>query len=127
MFVQIIHLTALLFALFTAFASVARPAAFAQRLGLQVSGADGSNEVRSQYGGFFLAIALVQAAALAGWVQHQAAILLLCAVFGGLIAGRLFSLALDRSFIGYGPTIRLLFAIDSCGFAVSLLALNAAR
>jgi hypothetical protein len=44
-------------------------------------------------------------------------------VFGGLIAGRLFSLGLDGKAGRYRPAIRALYVIDSCGFLLSASAL----
>ena len=41
-------------------------------------------------------------------------------VFGGLITGRIVSLAVDSGMSGYGPTIRLLFLIDATGFILSM-------
>jgi hypothetical protein len=118
-------LTATLFALATSVNSFLVPRQFAQRLGFAVSGADGINEIRAQYGGFFLAVAVSGASALSGVITSQAGLIVLATVFGGLIFGRLASLALDRDVKGYGATIRALFIIDSIGLAASLAALVA--
>jgi len=48
-------------------------------------------------------------------------------IFGGLIAGRLVSLALDGGIAGYGPTIRALHAIDAIGLALAIAALAFSR
>jgi Domain of unknown function (DUF4345) len=112
-----------LFCLWTAGISGMKPRAFAARLGLTVANPGGENEVRAQYAGFFLAVGAVCAAALTGLVPRQAALIVLAVVFGGLIAGRLVSLALNGGVAGYGPTIRALYAIDATGFAVTLAAL----
>lgn len=111
------------FCLMTTFSSGAAPEQFAARLGLKIANAGGINEIRAQYAGFFLAAAAVCAAGLAGVVSRKAAFIVLCAVFGGLIAGRLVSLILDRSVDGYGPTILALYAIDSIGFVLAFSAL----
>jgi hypothetical protein len=60
-------------------------------------------------------------------VARPTAFVLLAAVFGGLIAGRLVSLALNGGLTGYGPMIRALYAIDAIGFALSITALILAR
>jgi len=114
---------AIVFFLITTWSSGADPGKFAARLGLTIANAGGINEIRAQYAGFFLAAAIVCAAALAGIVSRNAAFIVLCAVFGGLIAGRLVSLVMDRSVHGYGSTILALYAIDSIGFALSVSAL----
>lgn len=111
------------FCLLTAWFSGTEPRVFAARLGLTVANPGGDNEVRAQYAGFFLAVAVVCAGALLGLVPRQAALIVLAVVFGGLIAGRLVSLVLNGGVAGYGPTIRALYAIDAVGFALSLAAL----
>jgi len=112
-----------LFSLFTTWTSARAPARFAAGLGLGLANPGGYNEIRAQYAGFFLAVAAACAAALLGFVPRRAAFLVLAVVFGGLIAGRLASLAIDGGIAGYGPTIRTLYAIDSLGFALALTAL----
>lgn len=113
-----------LFFIGTGLNAFATPAKFAARLGLTLPGADGVNEIRAQYGGFFLIAGLFLAGTLLGPLPRQGGIALMVVIFGGLIAGRLVSLALDRSFAGYGPTIRALFVVDSCGFLASLAVLT---
>jgi Domain of unknown function (DUF4345) len=112
-----------LFCLLTTWSSGAAPARFARRLGLAIADAGGYNEIRAQYAGFFLAVAGVCAASLAGAVPRQAAFIMLAVVFGGLIAGRLAGLALNGGLAGYSPTIRMLYAIDSIGFAAAIATL----
>ncbi|HSZ74626.1 MAG TPA: DUF4345 family protein [Rhizomicrobium sp.] len=113
-----------LFFIATGLNAFAAPAQFAARLGLSLPGADGVNEIRAQYGGFFLAAGLFVAGTLLSHLPRQGGLALMVVIFGGLIGGRLASLALDRSFAGYSPTIRALFVIDSCGFLASLIALT---
>jgi hypothetical protein len=116
---------ATLFALATSVNSFLIPRQFAQLLGLAITGADGINEVRAQYGGFFLAVAASGTAALSGVIAPQAGLIVMATVFGGLIFGRLVSLTLDGGMKGYGATIRALFVIDSIGLAAALAALAA--
>ena len=111
------------FALFTSWLSLSRPAAFAAMLGLALPDASGVNEVRSQYGGFFLAMAIVQAMALAGTVTLETGLIVGAMTFGGLALGRLWSVLRDREFAAYTPTIRLLIFLDPLGFLLSLAAL----
>ena len=77
----------------------------------------------AQYAGFFLTVAAICVAALLGIASHQAAFALLAVVFGGPIAGRLFSLGMDRGMNGYGPTIRALYVIDTIGFVLAVAAI----
>src|SRR5215469_9454914 len=84
-----------LFCLLTVWTSAADPEGFAGRLGLAVLNAGGVNEVRAQYAGFFLAVAVVCTASLAGLLSRQASFVVMAAVYGGLLAGRLGSLVLN--------------------------------
>jgi hypothetical protein len=111
------------FCLMTTLMSGVHPEDFSRRLGLQIAGADGSNEIRAQYSGFFLAVSGVCTASLLGVIPRPATFLVLGVVFGGLIAGRLASLVVDRSPGRYGATIRALYAIDSTGFVLAIVAL----
>ena len=118
---------AALFCLLTTWSSATAPAEFAHRLGLALANSGGYNEIRAQYAGLFLAVAAVGGASLAGVVSRQAAFVVLAVVFGGLILGRLASLALDGSVAGYGPTIRALYVIDAIGFSLAIAALAVDR
>ncbi len=115
------------FFLFTAWGAGFAPKEFARTLGLTLASADGYNEIRAQYAGFFLASACMCIAALAGGVSRQPVFILLAVTFGGLIAGRLTSLVLNRGVGGYGRTILALYAIDATGFALAIAAILADR
>ncbi len=106
---------AVLFFLFTAWSSGVAPDKFASQLGLGIANAGGANEIRAQYAGFFLAAALVCAGALLGILPKLTAFIVLAMIFGGLIAGRLLSLALNGGIDGFGPAILALYAIDGAG------------
>ena len=111
------------FCLFTTWSSATRPARFAEQLGLAAMNSGGVNEIRSQYAGFFGAVALCCGGGLVGAIPRPAVFLLLAVVFGGLIVGRLISLVVNHGFDGFGPTIRALYLIDAIGFTTALLAL----
>lgn len=111
------------FCLMTTYTAGTAPAAFAERLGLAVANAGGRNEVRAQYAGFFLAVAAICIAALAGAVPRAAAYAVLAVVFFGLFAGRIAGLGLNGGTAGYPPTIRALLAIDTLGSALTAAAL----
>ena len=114
---------AALFFLYTTWRSGTAPAEFAERLGLTVANAGGYNEIRAQYAGFFFAGRSFAWHRLAGTVPRQAAYIDLAVAFGGLLAGRLVSLALDGGIAGYGRTIVALYAIDATGLALAVVAL----
>jgi hypothetical protein len=120
---SVVLVIAAVFCLLTTLSSGARPEDFARRLGLKIADADGFNEIRAQYSGFFLAVAGVCTASLIGLISRPATFMVLGVVFGGLIAGRLASLLIDRSRGRYGATIRALHAIDAIGFVLAIIAL----
>lgn len=78
--------------------ALAQPAGVLERFGVAVETVDGRNEVRAVYGGFGLVVAgmLVYAALTTGrgalWIPSVIALSLL-----GMAAGRLISMAIDRS------------------------------
>jgi hypothetical protein len=112
-----------LFCLLTVWQSATAPEGFAGKLGLAIVNAGGLNEVRAQYSGFFLAVAIVCMASLAGLISRQASFVVMAAVYGGLLAGRLASLALNAGVAGYGPTILALYVIDASGLALAVASL----
>ena len=116
-----------LFFLSTSWGSFSNPKQFAERLGFALPGPDGLNEIRAQYGGFFLAAAVCGVLALAGWIPRNTAFVVNITIFGGLVAGRLVSLFLDGGIRKYGPLIRALFVIDALGFALSVVAFTLER
>ncbi|HEV3036623.1 MAG TPA: DUF4345 family protein [Candidatus Angelobacter sp.] len=117
----VLVITALFF-LGTSWSSFTNPKQFGERLGFALPGADGRNEIRAQYGGFFLAAAVCGIFALVGWVPRSTGLVVNATIFGGLIAGRLISLFLDGGITKYGPLIRTLFVIDALGFALAISA-----
>jgi hypothetical protein len=107
--------------------ALAQPLRFADALDLAPARGGGSNEVRAQYGGFFLLLGLVCALAMLGMVDRRFGLGLAAITMGGVIGGRLVGLAVDRGVAGYGTTIRTLFLVDAtgCALAVAALLLNA--
>jgi hypothetical protein len=114
-----------LLSVFTTLTAAARPDVFAKQLGLSIDNAGGTNEIRSQYAGFFLAAAIACGAGLAGYISRREGTTLVVVIFGGLFIGRLFSLILNKGFGGYSHTVRALCFIDAVGLALSVAALVA--
>lgn len=119
----VLVLEAAFFALTSAYSFV-RPIQFAIGLGLGAEGAAGKNEIRAQYGGFFGAAALLQIAAVAGWIAVNTGLLIGAMIFGGLIFGRILATLLNRGVTGYTVTIRALLVIDLVGFLACVVALQ---
>lgn len=105
--------------------AIIAPKALGAALGFAVSASDATNEIRAQYGGFFLAIAVVCGLAVLGLVPATAALLVLFVTFGGVLAGRLIDFALKGGRASYGGTIKALFLVDAVGLAGVALAVTA--
>jgi hypothetical protein len=103
--------------------AILAPEALGAGLGYGIPGPNALNEVRAQYGGFFLAIALTCVLALWGVVSRQTGLVLLAVTFGGILFGRLVSAGIDGGFSAYSPTIRMLFVVDAVGLVASAYAL----
>lgn len=119
---SVLGLSGLLSILIAARALLA-PAALSAALGYGVPGADALNEIRAQYGGFFLAIAIACGLGVFRVIPTQSALVVLIVTFGGILAGRLIDLAISGGFTSYGPTIRALFVVDAIGLAAAIWAL----
>lgn len=113
-----------LIALAIALRALLMPGALGAGLGFGVGGADALNEIRGQYGGFFLAVGLACALAIFRVIPRQAALIVLAVTFGGILFGRLVSLGIDGGFSAYSPTIRALYVVDALGLAAALWALR---
>jgi hypothetical protein len=103
--------------------AVSSPLQFAAALDLSTLRSGGVNEVRAQYGGFFLLLGAACGLAVFGIVERRFGLGAAALTFGGVIAGRLIGVLLDRDMAGYGATIRTLFVIDAIGCAVAVAAL----
>ena len=110
-----------LFCLATTIVAMVDPTKFGQRLGLRPQGADGHNEFRAQYAGFFLAVAVVDVLSIAAVLSIRIGLIANAMVFGGLFFGRLVSLVVDRKLGPYGSLVFALFFIDGIGFGLSML------
>lgn len=114
-----------LFFLYTGIISFRNPVGFARSLSLETVGWSGEVEIKAQYGGFFIAAAFSQFAALIGRLNPEAALVVALVIFGGLIAGRLGALTVSARDETLTPTIKGLYYIDGAGAAASLMLLFA--
>jgi hypothetical protein len=108
------------FAAYTGYLGFARPERLATMLGLELQGPSGANEMRSQYGGFFTAMAITQLISVVGTVPLEVGLIVGMMVFGGLSMGRLWSVLSGDALRSYTPTIRSLVFLDPLGFVLSM-------
>jgi hypothetical protein len=103
------------------------PTSLSASLGYTLVGADGLNEVRAQYGGFFLAIATLCGLAVLRSRWRELALVLLAVTFGGILFGRITSIAIDGGLSAYSPVIQALVLVDLIGVLAAGSALALAR
>src|SRR6202048_604256 len=110
----------ILFFLVTTWNSATAPESFAAKLGLGIVNTGGINEIRAQYSGFFLAAAAVCTASLFGQLSRQTSVVVLGAIYGGLLAGRLASFALNAGVAASRPTLLAVYVIDAIGLGLGV-------
>jgi Domain of unknown function (DUF4345) len=103
--------------------ALSKPLSFAAALDLSTLRAGGVNEVRAQYGGFFLVLGVTCALAMLGIVDRRFGLGAAAITLGGVAGGRWLGLIVDRGVVGYGAGIRSLFLVDSAGCALAVAAL----
>lgn len=114
----------IIFCIITACAALARPVRFAAILGYDGASTSAMNEVRSQYGGFFGAVAVVLLLVVAGRIPLETGFIVGAMIFGGLAFGRFFSLVVTRKYFCMVPTVRGLVFVDPVLFLLNLSALG---
>jgi hypothetical protein len=99
------------------------PQALATGLGLGILDLSGMNEVRAQYGGFYLTVAITCLLGAFGFMSRPAALVVLATTFGGILLGRVISAVIDGGIGNYSQIIQTLYLVDLVGFlaAVTML------
>jgi|GEM_PF-1775833 len=105
--------------------ALSAPADMIGNLGLAIENADGRNEVRGQYGGFFGFVAIALLLALFGRLPQRFALGLLLLTVGGVLFGRLASLAIEGPavFAEYSAAVKGFLAFDIVMAALCVWAL----
>lgn len=96
-------------------------------IGLSPDGLDGRNEIRAMYGGFYLVLMGVLAASLFGTLPARFGLGLLLITVGGVLLGRLISMAMEGpgALESYSATIWAYLASDIVIAGIALWALLA--
>lgn len=114
-------------ALFLGIFAVADPAGFLTAMQMGAEGPAAFNEMRAQYGGFFLALGLFLVAGAAGRANTRAALWAMVIMYGGIFLGRILHLTAFggwADFPAYNLTMQIVHAVDGAGFILSLIALR---
>lgn len=100
------------------------PERFTAAIDVALLSSTGASDVRAVFGGLEIGLALWLAAAALGAAPIAHALVVQCAVLGGMIVGRVTSLAVDGA---PGPIAGGLFLVEIALFAASIVALRALR
>lgn len=100
--------------------------AFLAAMDVEILGPGGMNEIRAQYGGFFAAVTIVCMLGITGRIRPSAALILMAAIYGGVLFGRLVSLGLDgpETFWSYPGLLQRAHLIDFLGLILTAIALR---
>ncbi len=111
--------------LFVASRALLSPEAMMNSLDISLNSMSAINEIRGQYGGFFLAFTIVLSLSLIGRLSVRLGLIVFLMTVGGVLIGRLFSLMLDGlAFSNYTPAIQVFFLIDAVMVGLALLAIR---
>ena len=94
-------------------------------LHITIDDSSGRNEIRGQYGGFFVVVCILLVCGAVGWLRTSAALILLAALYGGVLLGRISSLVFDGvgEFVDYSQILKLAHGMDATGLVLTLIAL----
>lgn len=122
---SILVISALL-AAYIAYEGLVDTRGFLNAMDVEILGPGGMNEIRAQYGGFFAAVTIVCVLGIFGRIRPSAALILMAAIYGGVLFGRLVSLGLDgvEVFSAYPPLLQRAHVIDLVGLIWSLAAIR---
>ena len=126
MFAKFVLALGALVAFFIGYMALSNPAGVLTDYGVIVSDANGRNEIRGQYGGYFIVLAGVMIASLLGKLPQKFGLGVFMMTVGGILLGRIASLIIEGPavFATYSPGIKALLAID---LTLTLLAFFAMR
>jgi len=114
MYAKIVLGLGLITSLYVAVMGLFYPATLANGFGVAIETASARNEIRGQYGGFFLAISVVFALALMDRIEQRLALAGLFVLAGGVLFGRISSLIIEGPsvFFSYERGIQVFFFVD---------------
>jgi len=115
-----------LLAAYIAWEGLVDTASFLRAMDVEINGPGGMNEIRAQYGGFFGAVGVICLLGIIGRIRPSAALIVMIAIYGGVLFGRLVSLALDGAdaFSAYPALLQRAHVIDLAGLVLSVIALG---
>lgn len=126
MFQKAVLIIGILVAGYIALRALTAPEGLLAGTGIAVSNADGRNEIRAQYGGFYLAVAAALLLSLFGRLPVSFGLGVLLLAVGGVLVGRLASIVIEGPavFASYSAAIKTYLAFDIAIVVLTLLALR---
>lgn len=115
-----------LIALAIAYGGLVNPTGLLEGMQLTASGPAGLNEIRGQYGGFFLLTALFACFGAVGYIRPTSVLAYLIVLYGGVFLGRaihLLSVGFDE-FATYPPAMQAIHLVDLTGLLLSVAAIR---
>lgn len=126
MFQRVVLVLGIIVATYISVRALTAPQEVLSNFGLVVEGADGRNEIRGQYGGFFGAVSLALIACLFNRLPVRFGLGLLLVTVGGVLFGRIASLLIEGPSIwaSYSIGIKTFVIVDIVIVALTLAALR---
>lgn len=114
-----------LIAAWIAYHGLFSPDAFMGSFHIVVDDTVGRSEIRGQYGGFFVVLCMLLVSGALGWLRTSTALILLAALYGGVLLGRIGNLSFDGwgGFADYPQILKLAHGMDAIGLLLTLVAL----
>ena len=125
MFQKFVLLLGCLIAAYISVRALTAPEAVLENFGLLVEEADGRNEIRGQYGGFFGAVGVALALSLSGRLPVRFGLGVMLVTIGGVLMGRLLSVAIEGPSVlaTYSSGIKAFILVDILLVGLTLAAL----
>lgn len=126
MFQRIVLILGLIVAAYISFRALSAPEDVLSNFGLIVEGANGRNEIRGQYGGFFGGVAIVLLLSLIGRLSKRFGLSVLLITVGGVLMGRLLSILIEGPSIlaSYSTGIKTFILVDIILVVLTVFALR---
>lgn len=129
MFAKIVLILGAVMSAYIGVNALGSPGTVLTDFGVVVPGADGRNEIRGQYGGFFIVLAIVMALSVIGKLPERFGLGVFLMTVGGVLLGRIASLILEGPsiFSSYSTNIQALHAVDTILVILTILALRSVK
>jgi hypothetical protein len=118
-----------LIAFYLAYRGLVTPVELMASLNIDAGSPEGVNEIRGQYGGFFLFVGVGLVLAFIGFLRPSAMLLIMVLLYGGVLTGRVLTLFIDGVdvYADYSTLLKGVYIFDIVGLVLSGLAWQGTR